>query len=87
MCLCRDNMDIRACCEPNAPHKNSIKQFNKCGAKISTLHTLIFNDYDIYKILVKRNDYRNKCVYNKFKKMLLKTSINEVTKNIYSFFK
>ena len=66
MCDCVENMDIRACCEPNTPQANSIKQFNKCGQKISTLYMLIFNDYDIYKYLEKRNDFLNKEFYNKF---------------------
>ena len=30
---------------------------------------LIFNDYDIYKYLEKRNDFLNKEFYNTFKKM------------------
>ena len=85
MCGYVGNMDIRARCEPNAPRKNSIKQFNKCPQKVDTLHELIFNDYDIYYFLVNRNVFLNKCFYNKFKILLLNTSINEVAKNIYSF--
>ena len=86
MCDCVENMDIRACCEPNNKNKNSIKQFNKCGQKITTLYTLIFNDYNIYIFLEKRNDILNKEFYNKLKNILLKTNINEVTNNIYVFF-
>lgn len=85
MCGCTDNMDIRARCEPNAPRKNTIKQFNKCGQKINTLYELIFNEYEIYNFLANRNVFLNKCYYKRFKILLLHTSINEVSKNIYSF--
>ena len=76
MCGYVGNMDIRARCEPNAPPiKNNI----------NTLHELIFNEYDIYIFLANRNVFLNKCYYKRFKILLLHTSINEVSKNIYSF--
>ena len=52
---------------------------------INTLHELIFNEYDIYIFLANRNVFLNKCYYKRFKILLLHTSINEVSKNIYSF--
>ena len=55
ICNCAENTDVRACCEPNNKNKNSIKQFNKCRQKINTLYILVFNDYNIYKCLVRRN--------------------------------
>ena len=62
-CSCNENMDIRNCCEPNCQKIYSIKQFNNCKQNIHTLYVHIFNDYDIYKYLEKRNHILNKCAY------------------------
>ena len=65
--LCNDDWDVRCCCEPNCPTKNSMKQFNKCKQKIGTLYFALFNDYSTYKYIescngcVKKNDIRLAC--------------------------
>ena len=46
---CRDNLDIRCCCEPGCPKKNTIKQFNNCPKKLDTLYFHLTNDYRTYE--------------------------------------
>ena len=42
---CLPDWDIRCCCEPNCPAKNSMKQFNACPQKVETLFGHITNEY------------------------------------------
>ena len=56
---CKSNTDIRCCCEPNCLNKNSMKQFNVCPQKISTLIYIIFNDYTTNKDLIEEEGWRN----------------------------
>ena len=56
---CKNNTDIRCCCVPNCLNKNSMKQFNVCPQKISTLIYIIFNDYTINNELIENEGWRN----------------------------
>ena len=47
LCHCNTSIDIRGRCLPN----HNRKQWNSCKAKIVTTQWLIFNDYDIYKLI------------------------------------
>ena len=50
---CKSNTDIRCRCQPNCLNKNSMKQFNVCPQKISTLIYII----DLFKPFSKINYY------------------------------
>ena len=42
---CSFGWDVRCCCEPNCPKKNTTTQFNNCPKKLDTLHFHLLNDY------------------------------------------
>ena len=82
---CENNWDVRCCCEPNCKSKNIMKQFNHCKQKTNTLHTHIFNDYDIYKMLEAREIIARDWHRLRIKKELYKTPIYEVVDDIFKF--
>ena len=56
---CKNNTDIRCCCQPTCLNNNSMKQFNVCPQKINTLIYIIFNDYTTNKDLIEEEGWRN----------------------------
>ena len=45
--FCHDSIDIRARCLP----ERNRKMWRKCSSKIDITHSLIMNDYDMYKLI------------------------------------
>ena len=83
--MCRNNMDVRCCCEPNCPSKNTTKQFNQCPQKIHTLYFTLYNDYTTYKYLEERENKATQRHHAKIKHELLKTDVYQVMNNICGF--
>ena len=52
---CCNTWDVRCCCEPNCPQKNSMAQFNVCPQKLETLAWICGNEYGL-------SNYRD-CTY------------------------
>jgi hypothetical protein len=63
ICTCSRFIDIRGRCLPN----RNIKEWKKCKAKVDTTYWLMFNDYDIYK-LIEEYSIRDKKVIDAVKK-------------------
>lgn len=64
-CTCSRFIDIRGRCLP----ERNLKEWKKCKAKTDTTYWLMFNDYDIYKLieLYHINDKRVKdAIKNKY---------------------
>ena len=49
LCHCNTSVDIRGRCLP----ESNRKEWHRCKAKIDATYWLIFNDYDIYKLIEK----------------------------------
>lgn len=45
---CAPDWDVRCCCEPNCPQKNTHKQLRVCPMRVSTMVSLLGNDYALY---------------------------------------
>ena len=82
---CNESWDVRCCCEPGCPQKNTMKQFNNCRQKIDTLYCHIGNNYDAYKYLEQRKELLKNQNEEKIKNELLKTTIHELTNDICDF--
>lgn len=82
---CNESWDVRCCCEPGCPQKNTMKQFNNCIRKIPTLYFHIGNNYEAYNCLIKRDELLKKQNEEKIKNELSKTTLHELTNNIFDF--
>ena len=83
--MCSNNWDVRCCCEPNCPERNTTKQFNQCPQTISTLHFSLYNDYNIYEYLERRENTAKQRHHINIKHELFKTDIYQVMNNICDF--
>ena len=45
--LCTPDWDVRRCCEPNCPAKNSNAQLRACPMRVSTMVFHMGNNYDV----------------------------------------
>lgn len=52
---CKENWDVRCCCEFNCPAKNSNLQFYRCNMMINTIVFHIGNDYSLYSMAEENN--------------------------------
>jgi hypothetical protein len=53
MCHCENLADIRSMCEPECPTKNTLEEFNKCPARVSTMVFWIWNQDRLYEKAIK----------------------------------
>ena len=52
-CQCKAGMDVRVMCEPECKTKNSLRQFQKCPMRLSTMDFWICNQQDLYEKAMK----------------------------------
>ena len=60
---CCGDWDVRCCCEPNCPQKNSMEQFNVCPMKLQTLAFHCGNEYGL-------SNYRD-CTYRELGNLVM----------------
>ena len=52
-CNCKSGMDVKDLCEPECLTKNSLKQFQKCPMRLSTMNFWICNQTNLYERAVR----------------------------------
>lgn len=76
MCDCENLGDIRSMCEPECLMKNTLEEFNKCPARVSTMVFWIWNQDRLYERAIK---YDFKFLRDEYK--MSKTDIIQIINN------